>query len=58
MLTLSGRFVATGSTDTSIKILDVDKMLLYGLTANRQDGSHEEQLSRPVQRTFYDHTAV
>lgn len=53
-----GRFVATGSTDTSIKVLDVDKMLLYGLTANRQDGtSHEEQLSRPVQRTFYDHTA-
>eukprot|EP01125_Pyxidicula_operculata_P008729 TRINITY_DN2903_c0_g1_i1.p1 TRINITY_DN2903_c0_g1~~TRINITY_DN2903_c0_g1_i1.p1 ORF type:complete len:430 (-),score=51.06 TRINITY_DN2903_c0_g1_i1:1002-2180(-) len=48
-----GKFVATGSTDTSIKLLDVDKMLTYSQMKNEQD---EMQVSRPVVRTFYDHT--
>jgi len=41
----------------------VDKMLLYGLTTGpSQPGSErtqgEEQISRPVQRTVYDHSAT
>jgi len=54
-----GKYVATGSLDTAIKVLDVEKMLLYGLTTTQgqKTDSHEDHASRPIQRTFYDHTA-
>ncbi|XP_074571222.1 cleavage stimulation factor subunit 50 isoform X2 [Curcuma longa] len=45
-----GRFVATGSSDTSIKLFEVSKMKQSMLTDAR-DGP-----VRPVIRTFYDHS--
>jgi cleavage stimulation factor subunit 1 len=53
---LSGKFVATGSADTSIKLLDVGKMKSY----NQNKSEHGEDFApaRPVIRTFYDHTQV
>ncbi|PAA58369.1 hypothetical protein BOX15_Mlig008640g4, partial [Macrostomum lignano] len=47
----SGQLVCTGSTDASIKILDIERMLLKGMGGD--DGSSE---SHPVIRTLYDHT--
>ncbi|KAF2076875.1 hypothetical protein CYY_001842 [Polysphondylium violaceum] len=49
-----GKFVATGSSDTSIKLLDVNKMRNYNQTKN--ETSEDFAPSRPVIRTFYDHT--
>jgi cleavage stimulation factor subunit 1 len=48
--------VATGSTDTSIKLLDVEKMKMY----NQMKTEHGEDYApaRPVIRTFYDHIQV
>ena len=46
-----GRVAATGSADSSIKILDVAKMRAYG-DAGPGGGV------RPVYRTLYDHTQV
>jgi hypothetical protein len=43
-----GKWAATGSEDTSVKLLDVAKM-------NQKADSSEE---RPVTRTLYDHTQV
>jgi cleavage stimulation factor subunit 1 len=43
---IDGKFIATGSTDTSLKILDVSKMNVK---------SDEE---KPVVRTLYDHVGV
>jgi len=48
-----GKLVATGSMDTSIKLLDVEKMLAYSQVKNETD---DITLARPVIRTFYDHT--
>ncbi|GAM25829.1 hypothetical protein SAMD00019534_090040, partial [Acytostelium subglobosum LB1] len=49
-----GKFVATGSSDTSIKLLDVNKMRNYNQTKN--ETTEDFAPSRPVIRTFYDHT--
>ncbi|KAF7838549.1 cleavage stimulation factor subunit 50 [Senna tora] len=46
---LDGRFVATGSTDTSIKLFEVAKIKQM-LLPDAKDGP-----VRPVIRTFYDH---
>eukprot|EP01089_Gocevia_fonbrunei_P017813 TRINITY_DN5895_c0_g1_i2.p1 TRINITY_DN5895_c0_g1~~TRINITY_DN5895_c0_g1_i2.p1 ORF type:complete len:400 (+),score=79.99 TRINITY_DN5895_c0_g1_i2:169-1368(+) len=49
-----GKLVATGSIDTSIKLIDVDKMKNYN--ASKTESSSEEYAqARPVMRTFYDH---
>lgn len=45
-----GRLVATGSADTSIKLLEVEKMRLF----MGADGRKDPEL-RPVIRQFYDH---
>ncbi|WOL15467.1 cleavage stimulation factor subunit 50 isoform X1 [Canna indica] len=45
-----GRFVATGSSDTSIKLFEVSKMK-QSMLADSRDGP-----VRPVIRTFYDHS--
>eukprot|EP01119_Soliformovum_irregulare_P016631 TRINITY_DN4853_c0_g1_i1.p1 TRINITY_DN4853_c0_g1~~TRINITY_DN4853_c0_g1_i1.p1 ORF type:complete len:446 (-),score=101.14 TRINITY_DN4853_c0_g1_i1:15-1352(-) len=49
-----GKFVATGSSDTSIKVLDVEKMKTF----NHTKSEHGEDFApaKPVTRTFYDHT--
>ncbi|KAL6064501.1 Cleavage stimulation factor 50 kDa subunit [Balamuthia mandrillaris] len=47
-----GKLVVTGSNDSSIKLIDVDKMKHY-----KSDGGGDEfTQSRPVARTFYDHS--
>eukprot|EP00300_Choanocystis_sp_HF-7_P010508 c16983_g1_i2.p1 GENE.c16983_g1_i2~~c16983_g1_i2.p1 ORF type:complete len:457 (+),score=92.92 c16983_g1_i2:18-1388(+) len=51
-----GKLVATGSSDTSIKVLDVQKMRNH--SQGRGDSNNEDVIAaRPVIRTFYDHTA-
>ena len=50
-----GTLVATGSVDTSIKILDVDKMIAKSI-GEREDTSQPEGNLHPVIRTLYDHT--
>lgn len=45
-----GRYAASGSADTSLKILDVNKMKLVD-----HDGGNDVH---PVIRTLYDHTTV
>ena len=49
-------FVATGSEDTSIKLLDVVKMKNY----NQVKSEHGEDYApaKPVIRTYYDHSMV
>ncbi|KAK8559368.1 hypothetical protein V6N13_026793 [Hibiscus sabdariffa] len=47
-----GRFVATGSADTSIKLFDISKIKQMMLPDSK-DGP-----VRPVIRTFYDHAQV
>ncbi|KYQ88556.1 WD40 repeat-containing protein [Tieghemostelium lacteum] len=49
-----GKFLATGSSDTSIKLLDVDKMKNYN--QNKNETTEDFAPSRPVIRTYYDHT--
>jgi cleavage stimulation factor subunit 1 len=53
-----GSLVATGSSDTSIKILDVDKMIAKSTGAGEDvsDRGNEGAL-HPVIRTLYDHDA-
>ena len=46
-----GQFAATGSVDASIKLLDVDKMLIKGTT----DAANESADQHPVIKTYYDH---
>eukprot|EP01117_Protostelium_nocturnum_P008501 TRINITY_DN3042_c1_g2_i1.p1 TRINITY_DN3042_c1_g2~~TRINITY_DN3042_c1_g2_i1.p1 ORF type:complete len:445 (-),score=78.67 TRINITY_DN3042_c1_g2_i1:36-1370(-) len=48
-----GKYVATGSADFSIKVLDAEKMKSY----NQNKAEHGEDFapSKPVIRTFYDH---
>eukprot|EP01116_Phalansterium_solitarium_P011305 TRINITY_DN26945_c0_g1_i1.p1 TRINITY_DN26945_c0_g1~~TRINITY_DN26945_c0_g1_i1.p1 ORF type:complete len:426 (-),score=126.07 TRINITY_DN26945_c0_g1_i1:142-1419(-) len=47
-----GKYVATGSADTSIKMMDVRKMKAFNQSAD-DDMAHSV---KPVIRTFYDHT--
>lgn len=49
-----GRYVATGSADTSIKLLDVERMKSQGVKS--ASGADEGGIAHPVVRTFYDHT--
>lgn len=51
-----GKYVATGSADTSIKLLDVNKMKSYNQT--KSEYGEDFAPARPVTRTFYDHTQV
>jgi cleavage stimulation factor subunit 1 len=51
-----GEFVATGSADSSIKYLDVDKMHYH--TQVKASSAADFDSSRPVLRTFYDHQLV
>ena len=48
-----GKFVATGSEDTSIKLLDVDKMKNFN--QQKTDLNDKYSPARPVIRTYYDH---
>ena len=57
----SGQLIATGSEDTSIKILDVERMLAKSATPAEilaQETSQQMMENHPVIRTLYDHTAV
>jgi cleavage stimulation factor subunit 1 len=49
-----GKWVATGSADTSIKLLDVIKMKTYNQT--KSETTDDFAPSRPVVKTFYDHS--
>ncbi|KAI3631343.1 hypothetical protein MIR68_010833 [Amoeboaphelidium protococcarum] len=49
---IDGRYVATGSADCSIKVLDVEKMKIRSTIG---DGGTEE--TKPTIRTLYEHTA-
>jgi cleavage stimulation factor subunit 1 len=52
-----GKFIATGSKDTSIKLVDVEKMKVYNQQkADSADPKYAP--ARPVIRTFYDHTGA
>jgi cleavage stimulation factor subunit 1 len=53
-LNYTGRLVATGSSDTSIKLLDVEKMKNYN--QNKLEHGEDFAPARPVIRTFYDHS--
>eukprot|EP00164_Ancoracysta_twista_P011055 GFYU01016894.1.p1 GENE.GFYU01016894.1~~GFYU01016894.1.p1 ORF type:complete len:435 (+),score=74.40 GFYU01016894.1:55-1359(+) len=48
-----GKYVATGSADTSIKLLEVSKMVNHSQTKSEPGADFAS--SRPVVRTFYDH---
>eukprot|EP01105_Mastigella_eilhardi_P019425 TRINITY_DN4567_c0_g1_i2.p1 TRINITY_DN4567_c0_g1~~TRINITY_DN4567_c0_g1_i2.p1 ORF type:complete len:432 (-),score=94.15 TRINITY_DN4567_c0_g1_i2:190-1296(-) len=50
----TGTLLATGSADTSLKLLDVEKMKVY--TQSKGEPVDDVSPSRPVIRTFYDHT--
>jgi cleavage stimulation factor subunit 1 len=62
-----GRLCASGSADTSIKVMDASKMRMFGLISGaartgiralgNQPGSAADEL-RPVIRTFYDHVGT
>ena len=54
-----GRLCASGSVDTSIKIMDTSKMRMHGLVPNVPGMHHgaADEL-RPVIRTFYDHVGT
>lgn len=47
-----GKLVATGSSDHSIKLLDVEKMHCHHLTKSEVE---DQTSAKPVIRTFYDH---
>ncbi|CAF0802709.1 unnamed protein product [Didymodactylos carnosus] len=49
----TGSVIATGSADASIKILDVDRMLIKNLDFSSQSDQNLE--NHPVIRTLYDH---
>ncbi|KAL3312624.1 cleavage stimulation factor, 3' pre-RNA, subunit 1 [Cichlidogyrus casuarinus] len=52
----TGNLVATGSHDSSIKILDVDRMLQKNVSSDSGD-THQSMEAHPVIRTLYDHAA-
>ena len=49
-----GEYVATGSVDTAIKLLQVSKMHYYSQI--KHDSGEDYTQTRPVVRTFYDHS--
>lgn len=56
--TKDGQYIATGSIDTSIKVLDVERMLAKSIHGG--DGPHHQNdqpgmMDHPVIRTLYDH---
>eukprot|EP01112_Ceratiomyxa_fruticulosa_P005449 TRINITY_DN1607_c0_g3_i1.p1 TRINITY_DN1607_c0_g3~~TRINITY_DN1607_c0_g3_i1.p1 ORF type:complete len:447 (+),score=89.78 TRINITY_DN1607_c0_g3_i1:195-1535(+) len=54
-----GRYIATGSEDTSIKLLEVAKLKSFGkcdTEAGAAAFENRDQMQRPVLKTFYDHT--
>ena len=54
-----GSLVATGSNDTSIKVLDVDRMLAKSSMESMASGGKQvDPGSHPVIRTLYDHYEV
>jgi cleavage stimulation factor subunit 1 len=53
--TRDGKYVVTGSADSSLKLLDVEKMHYHHQTKGEVE---EYTQARPVIRTFYDHTGV
>ncbi|VDN10159.1 unnamed protein product [Dibothriocephalus latus] len=56
----TGQLVATGSHDSSIKILDVERMLAKSVTGadhGNQETPQQQMETHPVIRTLYDHTA-
>ncbi|VDP59784.1 unnamed protein product [Schistosoma curassoni] len=57
----TGQLVATGSHDSSIKILDVERMLAKSVSPTDhlgQETPQQQMETHPVIRTLYDHTAV
>lgn len=60
-----GRLCASGSTDTSIKIMDASRMRMFGLVSGSarslrplgRDQPQNDEL-RPVIRTYYDHVGT
>lgn len=51
-----GKLIATGSADASIKVLDVDRMIVKTTMPSSQDHSGSTGMeSHPVIRTLYDH---
>jgi len=61
---ISGKYVATGSADTSAKVLDVHKMIAHSVNKGDREGDDKDieasssRSARPVTQTFYDHTEV
>ena len=62
---IDGRLCASGSTDTSIKIMDASRMRMFGLVSGsarslRPLGRDQPQTDelRPVIRTYYDHVGT
>ncbi|TGZ73832.1 hypothetical protein CRM22_001291 [Opisthorchis felineus] len=56
----TGQLVATGSHDSSIKILDVERMLAKSVSPADhlgQETPQQQMETHPVIRTLYDHTA-
>jgi len=54
-----GRLCASGSTDTSIKIMDTSKMRMFGIVQSATvAGQQQSDDLRPVIRTFYDHVGT
>ncbi|CAH8497733.1 unnamed protein product [Schistosoma guineensis] len=56
----TGQLVATGSHDSSIKILDVERMLAKSVSPTDhlgQETPQQQMETHPVIRTLYDHTA-
>jgi len=58
----NGQYIATGSVDTSIKVLDVERMLAKSLNSNdinwntvTESSSQNQMGDHPVIRTLYDH---
>lgn len=53
-----GRLCASGSMDTSIKIMDTSKMRMHGLVHGQGGAAAQAEEMRPVVRTFYDHVGT
>jgi len=56
--TADGKFIATGSADTSIKLLEVEKMLVFKSKDSVKVEYDDTQMARPVVKNFYDHTGA
>ncbi|XP_046850155.1 cleavage stimulation factor subunit 1-like isoform X2 [Xenia sp. Carnegie-2017] len=50
-----GKLIATGSADCSIKVLDVDRMIVKTTTPSSKDHGMLGMENHPVIRTLYDH---